>query len=189
MPTREEGARDDVAVALAMVLDELQKVRQALNQQGARAFGAGAYDEVERLRREADRLKDFGARVQSLADEWQAPNVARPAPEPTSRTRLPRGVRTPESAFEVPILRALIQLGGAAQAEQVLNAVGKDMESVLSAHDLALLPSKRETRWRNSARWARQSMVEEGLLTVGDRPGVWQITEEGRAHLAEREGA
>jgi hypothetical protein len=38
--------------------------------------------------------------------------------------RLAKGLRTPESAFVLPILRALRDLGGSASMQQVLEQVG-----------------------------------------------------------------
>ncbi len=37
--------------------------------------------------------------------------------------------------------------------------------------------------WRNSAQWARNSMVQEGLLKADSPRGVWNISEAGRCRL------
>ena len=47
--------------------------------------------------------------------------------------------------------------------------------------DERLLPGDRETtpegelRWRYAARRARQALINEGVMTRGGGPGVWQL--------------
>jgi len=53
--------------------------------------------------------------------------------------------------------------------------------------DWQILSNGRSIRWRNTARWARQWLVREGLLTSDSPRGVWEITEAGRAHLREHQ--
>jgi len=38
-------------------------------------------------------------------------------------------------------------------------------------------------RWRNAAQWARNAMVNEGLLKKDFPRGVWEICDKGRSHL------
>jgi hypothetical protein len=87
----------------------------------------------------------------------------------------------------MPILQVLEEMGGGGKVADVLDRVGKVMKSLLkdADHDpLASDPSN--PRWRNTAQWARNSMVHEGLLR-GDSPrGLWQITDLGKARLFER---
>jgi len=40
-------------------------------------------------------------------------------------------------------------------------------------------------RWRNTAQWARNSMVKTGLLKADSRRGVWEISDDGRRVLSE----
>jgi len=42
-------------------------------------------------------------------------------------------------------------------------------------------------RWRNTAQWARSSLREEGLIRDDTPRATWEISEEGRAWLAERQ--
>jgi len=44
-------------------------------------------------------------------------------------------------------------------------------------------------RWRNTAQWARNSLREEGLIRDDTPRATWEISEEGRAWLAERQRA
>jgi hypothetical protein len=113
-------------------------------------------------------LKEMEARHGASQDSAEA-----------SRTgdRLPPGVRTPESAFVLPILRALDELGGSATMQHVLEKVGVAMKERMRDVDYQSLKSDPgRPRWNNTAQWARNSMVEEGLLKKNSPRGVWEIT-------------
>ena len=40
-------------------------------------------------------------------------------------------------------------------------------------------------RWRNTAQWTRNTMVNEGLLAKDSPWGIWEITEKGRKFYEE----
>jgi hypothetical protein len=98
--------------------------------------------------------------------------------------RLARGLRTPETAFVLPILKALDELGGSGPMQQVLEQVGKMMADLFRDVDHQPLKSApNQPRWTNTAQWTRNSMVTDGLLS-GDSPrGVWEMTAAGRKYL------
>jgi len=99
--------------------------------------------------------------------------------------RLGRGIRTPESAFIVPILQAIQELGGSASMGQVLEKIGTAMKDVLKDVDHQTLKSDpTHPRWNNTAQWARNTMVTDGLLKKDSPRGVWEITAAGKQHLA-----
>lgn len=59
------------------------------------------------------------------------------------------------------------------------------MMAQLNAYDRQPLTSDpTQTRWRNTAQWARNAMVKEGLLSAGSPRGVWEITQAGRRWLS-----
>jgi restriction system protein len=58
------------------------------------------------------------------------------------------------------------------------------MRGVLKPIDYHILSSEAEQmRWQNSAQWARNLMVKEGLLQADSPVGLWEITEKGRTFL------
>jgi len=58
------------------------------------------------------------------------------------------------------------------------------MKGVLIRVDYEPLASDPEMlRWRNTAQWARNSMVKEGLLKSNSPRGIWEISEAGRVAL------
>ncbi len=77
-------------------------------------------------------------------------------------------------------------MGGKGETGAVLNRVRVLMWDVLKPVDDQPLPSTpRMPRWRNAAQWARNRMVQEGLLASDSPRGVWEITATGRRWLAE----
>jgi len=99
--------------------------------------------------------------------------------------RISRGDRTPQEVFRQPILQALYEKGGSEKTSDVLDRVGEMLANKLKNADRAKL-SHGEVRWRNTAQWERNEMVEEGLLKRNSPRGVWELTEKG-IKLAEAE--
>ena len=98
--------------------------------------------------------------------------------------RLARGLRTPESAFVLPILKALEDLGGRAPMNQVLGMVGTMMKDQLQDVDHQPLESEPgKPRWYNTAQWARNLMVNSGLLRNDSPRGTWEVTADGSQYL------
>ncbi|MFZ8826040.1 MAG: winged helix-turn-helix domain-containing protein, partial [Candidatus Caldipriscus sp.] len=100
--------------------------------------------------------------------------------------KLKKGLRTPKEQFIIPILEAIIELGGRAKVKDVLERVHDKMKGILNEHDYKPLPSKpKEKRWENTAQWARLDMVEKGLLAKDSPRGIWEITDKGRKYYYE----
>ena len=189
-----ENNPSNVSSAFEMLLEEVEAEIDFVNGVGARAFESRDYDKAKEALERAALLTAFRDKVAGLRREWQelAAIAEREEDEETRAERrnlgrLRKGQRTPEFAYYMPILEVLEEMGGSGKVVDVLDRIGKVMKSVLRDvdHDpLASDPSN--PRWRNTAQWARNSMVHEGLLR-GDSPrGLWQITELGRARLFER---
>lgn len=99
--------------------------------------------------------------------------------------RRQRGIGTNDKAYYVPILAALVELGGKGAVPDVLNKVEESMRPQLKPTDFDALDSG-EIRWRKSAQFARNDMVHRmnpPLLNPTARRGLWQITDEGREYL------
>ena len=101
------------------------------------------------------------------------------------RQKIKKGFKTPESQYKIPILQALIELGGRGEVNDILVKVYEKMKDILKPIDLQDLPSGTDFRWRNTARWARNTMINEGLLRKDSPRGVWEITEKGLNYLKE----
>ncbi|MBN1262635.1 MAG: winged helix-turn-helix domain-containing protein [Anaerolineae bacterium] len=97
--------------------------------------------------------------------------------------RLRNGLKTPQSAYHIPILRALVDLGGEAGLDAVLERVQALMADQLNAYDLDTFADGKTIRWRNTAQWARNTLREEGLIRDDTPRGVWAISDAGRKWL------
>jgi hypothetical protein len=96
----------------------------------------------------------------------------------------PPGSILAEEEYWSPILRILVEAGGAAPANDVIAALGDYIGDALKIGDHDRLTNG-EIRWRNRARFARLRMKERGLLSNTSRRGIWEITDAGRAYLEE----
>jgi len=98
--------------------------------------------------------------------------------------RAPRGSVTTQKAYRMPVLEALIEMGGKEKTRNVLNVVGEKMRGILKGVDYEKLPSGMDTRWSNAVMWERQEMVDEGLLKPARESGrgFWEITEKGKRY-------
>lgn len=181
--------QNEVAIAFDIVLEEIENAIAALNQQGAEAFQNGKYDVARDLMEKGSQMAAFRTKVNDLQKEWL--NIFATVTPPKTRRRsrkvaerLKRGLRTPEDAFRVPILQSLTELGGSGAMADVLDRVEAKMRNQLNAYDRSTLPSDpTQTRWRNTAQWARNAMVREGLMSSDSPRGIWEITEAGRRWL------
>ncbi|GIK37997.1 MAG: hypothetical protein BroJett011_18300 [Chloroflexota bacterium] len=128
-------------------------------------------------------ISDLQAQQPIMKTEKPAPLLSSPR-KPRSK-RLGRGIRTAEEAFYLPILAVLVELNGRGSANEVLDLIGQRMTAQLNEVDRQTIKSGRQVRWRNTAQWARQKMKDKGLLAADSSPGIWEITEAGRAYFQE----
>ncbi len=144
------------------------------------------------LHADPEQQTPHAASVQRQTRMHTAPAKPRPIvhhelPQPVGRLiagRIRKGLRTPEPAFFRPILQALSELGGSAKRSDIFNVLEQSMRDVLKPIDYQILSSEAEqVRWQNSAQWARNLMVKEGLLQSDSPVGTWEITEKGRVWL------
>jgi restriction system protein len=181
---------NEVATAFDIVLEEIEDAIEGLNQDGAEAFQKRDYERARDLMEKGSQMTAFREKVNELQKEWGnifAKVSVRKRRRKRSRKaqkRLERGLRTREDGFHIPILQALVLLDGSASMAEVLDKVGDLMKDQLNEYDRSPLPSTPDSpRWRNTAQWARNAMVKEGLLASDSPRGVWKITEKGKQWL------
>lgn len=191
------SARDNptnVDAAFDILLEQIEAEIDLVNRAGARAFEGRDYEAARVTLERAGLFIAFRDRTAALRREWAS--LAGPQVEEEEGTeeqvqrrdlgRLRRGLRTLEEAYYRPILQVLIELGGRAPMGQILDGVGQVMQGVLREVDYQPLASDPDMpRWRNSAQWARNSMVQEGLLRNDSPRGIWEISDAGRRCLQE----
>lgn len=143
-------------------------------------------EKANRLKNEWDSLKErhpllAGVQVERDPSDGNR-HPAKRAHRQQDVARLPNGLKTHKSEYRVPILRALVELGGGGTAAEVLDHVYEQMKERLNKYDMSKLRSG-EIRWRNTAMFVRNRLKNEGYLRKGSPRGTWEITDEGREYL------
>lgn len=99
------------------------------------------------------------------------------------RTRAPAGALLPEDDYEVPLLRALDELGGSAPSRQVIDRVGELLKDSLTDLDRDTLPSG-GIRWQSRVQFVRLRLIQQGLMLKETGRGIWAVSDAGRSFLA-----
>ena len=187
---------EDVVSAFEMLLEEIEAEIDLINAVGTKAMEDRDYVRARAVIGRAENLAAFRNKVAGLREGWEelfeqprkqedpVIQAERQAIARTNRGRLRRGERTPEPFFRMPILKVLAGMpGGGGRSTEVLDRVEATVKNILKPVDFERLASSDVMRWRNTAQWARQSLINDGYMR-GDSPhGVWQISDAGRAYL------
>ncbi|MFN4806432.1 MAG: winged helix-turn-helix domain-containing protein [Akkermansiaceae bacterium] len=186
--------QNDVSTALGLLRDSISEEEQRIRNEGAKAMQEGDYDTATSVIEFAKRLLAFEKKVEGLVAEWDELEDLRDSASPTVQEivskrffgKRKKGEITPHTAFDRAILESLVELGGSAKTRVVLDRVGEKMKSILKPLDYAVLPSDgKSIRWRNSAQWARNTMVNEDGRMKKTKNGTWEISDKGRKWLKE----
>ncbi len=176
--------KNEVNVAFELLLREMEGVFNILSKEGEEAFRLQDFEKARQLIENGERIRSFMEKVKALQKEWQtifSGKIKTHIKRRKTKGKLKRGLRTSEEKFIIPILEAIIELGGSAKMKDVLNLVHDKMENILNKYDYESLPSNpRKKRWENTAQWARNTMVIAGLLSSTSPRGIWEITEKGK---------
>lgn len=107
---------------------------------------------------------------------------SRKAKEPKKKYKITvlRGQITPQRAYRLHILQALVEARGSARMSDVLNNVFNKMKDQLKPKDMEKPPKGLAIRWKNGAQWERLRLINEGYLKKDSPRGIWEITEAGR---------
>ncbi len=98
------------------------------------------------------------------------------------RTRVPKGSILQEAEYEIPILRALHELGGSAPSREVIGRAGELLDGKLTPVDHETLDSG-DVRWRNRAQFVRLSLIKKGDMKTDSPRGFWEISAQGSDRL------
>lgn len=182
----------NVFAAFEMLLEEMEVKIDVINKTIARATDGRDYTNAREAVERAHQANLLREKLVDLRQEWESridvhqdkEEEEHISSERRNMGRLQRGLRTPEPAFRIPILKALDEMGGKARLQEVLARVERLMQGLLKDVDYEILPSSPDSpRWRNTAQWERNTMVKQGLLKSNSPRGVWEISDEGRRLL------
>jgi len=85
--------------------------------------------------------------------------------------------------IEIPLLNALLELGGEAKPKDVYPLVTEKFPQ-LTDEDLEIRLKHGEQKWNNRIQWVRQRLIEAGDM-CSPKWGIWGITEQGRQRINE----
>ncbi|EAW38405.1 winged helix-turn-helix domain-containing protein [Lyngbya sp. PCC 8106] len=80
------------------------------------------------------------------------------------------------------ILLSIVDVGGSASKQVVLDNIESRQYINFSQEDLEICDNRNELRWRNNFAWARYGLVCEGYIDNAIR-NQWRITEQGEQYL------
>ncbi len=186
----------DVEAALDLLATQVREEIMRIRDEGADAMKQGDYDTAKSVIEFAGKLESFAGDVDKLVGQWNSiakqhdvePETVKAIVGKTFFQRARKGTITSDKEFQIPLLHALVKLGGSGKTQQVIDQVGKLMEGKLKPKDFDLLKSEPHmVRWRNKVMWARNTLVNELGYMKSDAPfGVWAISDKGRKWLEEQ---
>jgi len=192
---------DNVYQAFEILLEEIETHFSLLEKSNLRSWQDRDFTRAAELVKQAESIIAFREEVLSLQKKWETQfyiedqqstvdsdesDIDNESINRRSIGRLQRGMRTREQEFRMPILQVLKDKGGSAPMKEVLAELGMRMQGTLKTVDYDSLPSDPGMiRWRNTAQWSRQALVNDGLLKNDSPRGIWEISSEGWQYLKE----
>lgn len=167
----------EVRRALQSAALAVRRAQKGANQVAGQALARGRYDEAQALTERARRVQEFGQALDALRKQWK--EVRRPGPAGGPKER---AAKTPQWAFFQPILKALVEAGGAATRRELEPEVERIMADQLKPGDREVLAGGRQ-RWQKMLGWSRKHLAAEGWIEKGVRP-TWEITSSGKKAAA-----
>ena len=134
---------------------------------------------------ENEAVSDFQKYLsKSNVEQGTAKSNAQEAFQPqTPDTPLPR------QRYGLPILKALVELGGSAATNQVLQQV---YQLMATANELREIDKSRRSDgqhyWDNRTQDMRRELINKGFMKDDSPRGIWEISEAGRNHLLNNGG-
>lgn len=204
-------SKRNVVAAWDMLLDELRTQIDEVNRSGGAALSSGDLAAAARAVQVSASLAGIVADLRSLDERLKAalddgpdqghvadtltvygaslrhPPVASAMPSVT-RQSVGRGRKReqlPQGELRVPILQALVEMGGRGAAATVTDRVGELVKGRLTELDYANVKSG-QVRWRNKTAFCRNELKNQGLLRSDSPQGIWEISEAGRRWLEEQ---
>jgi hypothetical protein len=190
------NSTNDVGEALTLLSETLTDEEARIRDEGADAMKSGDYNTATEVIDFAKKLLAFQEKVDGLSMEWEGLENARDAATPEVQEivskrffgRRKSGEITSMPDFFKPLLEALVEMGGSGKLNDVLDRIGEKMEDHLKPKDWETHKSPpHQIRWRNTAEWARNHMVNKtGLMKKSSNRGIWEISTKGRKWLKDQ---
>lgn len=185
--------KTDVNAALSLLSEEVKAEISRIRNEGADAMKAGDYETAKSVIDFAGGLETFAGNVGKLIEQWNdiakqhdaEPEAVKEIVGKSFFGKARKGTITTHKEFYVPLLQALMNLGGGGKTQIVIDEVGNLMKGKLKPKDFEYLNTGSQTiRWRNKVAWSRSDLVNDlGYMKSDSRQGYWEISEKGRKWL------
>ncbi|MBT7618698.1 MAG: hypothetical protein HN590_15585, partial [Calditrichaeota bacterium] len=180
-----------------ILINALKNQIKGITKKGMQAIENGDFEKARIPLERAASIPKLMDKLNELKVEWAIlsgqTKVVKAKPSTTSREarserakkpRLPRGTLTSNSAYTIPILKSLVEIGGSTQKADVIKTVGKIMEKSFNKFDLQPPAAHPKTpRWQIKFDKIRVSLIDKGLLVKETDSGIWEISKKGRDML------
>jgi hypothetical protein len=91
---------------------------------------------------------------------------------------------TSQNSYRIPILKALIFLGGSSEEVEVTDFVFKEMKNKLNEKDHEIPEGEDKERWLSNLYFETATMLDEGLLIKEASNKKWEIAQKGIDYLS-----
>ena len=91
---------------------------------------------------------------------------------------------TSQINFRIPVLKALIFLGGSSEEIEVTDFVKKEMKRKFTDEDLQVPNGDEKERWLSNLYFETATMIDEGLLNKESSNKNWEIAQKGIDYLS-----
>ena len=184
-----------ITESFKLLIEKLEKILPVLNKYGSKLVEEKHYDEAREIISKAETMVSLQNKVKALQEEWQSLEVQTIEFKMQTEDMVEKDIQEIKKQFRsephlhnkdfrVPILQALVNLGGRSQRKYVFGELEKILADKLTENDWQKPPSnKKLTRWQTIATHTRTDLLNEGLITLNPQKGIWIITEKGRNAL------
>jgi|APSaa5957512622_1039677.scaffolds.fasta_scaffold75940_2 restriction system protein len=177
----------DITATYKLLIQGLGIEYQKQSELGKKFSNVNKINEAEIISRNLEIIQENLISVEQAYSEWGNIKLVHPKSNKKKQKlkRISRGLRTQEQEFRIPILKVIVENGGAGKVNDILPIVESKMKNILRPSDYDLVGNSNEVRWRNTARWERKRMKDDGLLRKDSKKGVWEVSQNGRHLLSE----
>lgn len=135
-----------------------------------------AFDAIGQV--SADDIEKVKEKIETL-DQEQIDKEVKEANETNEGTEVTSPIN-----FRIPILKALIYLGGSSEEVEVTEFVKKEMKGKLTKKDLEISENESKEIWLDNLFSETSTMVNEGLLSRESSNKNWEIAQKGIDYLS-----
>ena len=90
----------------------------------------------------------------------------------------------PPINYRIPILKALIFLGGSSEETEVIEFLEKEMKNKFTEEDFEIHEGEQRKRWISNMYFETSNMTDEGLLSNEAPKNSWEICQKGIDYLS-----